>query len=311
MQTPHVRPPEPNMALFASAAAILTVSLLIVLKFFAYMENGSASILASLIDSVMDASVSCMTFFALRLSLKPADREHRYGHGKIEGLAALFQAAFIAAAGIFLVLESIEHLRTPLPITNIRPAVVVMVISAFLSSLLITIQTYALSRAPSLAIAADRAHYSMDVLINLGTVAVLVGLQKGLPAWIDPLFAIAVAFYLAITAKRIGGQALDMLLDRELEREVREQIKAKVLSHGKVLGMHDLRTNRSGMKVFISFDIELDPQLLLCDAHAIVREVEHALLADFPSADILIHVDPFGDIEDTRHHVAGVHDIKY
>ncbi len=302
---------QPKMALIASVAAILTVSLLIALKTLAYIENGSASILASLIDSVMDASVSCMIFFALRLSLKPADREHRHGHGKIEGLAALFQSAFIIAGGVFLLLESWARLQNPVPIENSFAAVIVMAFSAFLSALLIGLQTWTLSRAPSLAIEADRAHYSMDVLINLGAMGVLVALQRGLPPWIDPMFAILVAVYLFVTARSIGGKALDMLLDKELGKDVRAAIKAKVLAHEKVLGMHDLRTSRSGMRVFISFDIELDPQLLLCDAHEIVREVEHALIADFPEAEILIHVDPFGDTEDTRHHVAGVHDIKY
>ncbi|MGQ0526721.1 MAG: cation diffusion facilitator family transporter [Alphaproteobacteria bacterium] len=307
----HTKPAQPNIALLASAATILTVLVLIALKMVAYLDNGSASILASLIDSVMDASVSCMTFLALRLSLKPADREHRHGHGKIEGLAALFQASFIAAAGIFLLIESFSRFHMPPVNGDHAIAVAVMAIAAFLSAMIIFMQNYALKRAPSLAIEADRAHYSMDVLINLGAMGVVVALRHGLPAWIDPVFAIIVALYLGWTARGIGGKALDMLLDRELGTNVRAAIKAKVLSHEKVLGMHDLRTSRSGMRVFISFDIELDPQMLLCDAHEIVREVEHALLAGFPEAEILIHVDPFGDTDDTRHHVAGVHDIKY
>ncbi len=292
---------EPKTALLASAAALLTVTLLIGLKFTAYLESGSASILASLIDSAVDASASCMTYLALRMSLKPADREHRQGHGKIEGLAALLQAFFIAAGGFFLIAEGIARMQNPASPDNVLLGTIVMAVSAFLSTALIGVQTYALSRTPSLAIEADRAHYSMDVLINLGAMGVLVALQYGAPSWIDPFFAIAVAFYLGLTAKRIGSKAIDMLLDRELPADVRNAIKAAVLTHGEVLGMHDLRTSRSGMKIFISFDIELDPQLLLCDSHAIVREIEHKLLVDYPDAEILIHVDPHGDTEDTRH----------
>jgi ferrous-iron efflux pump FieF len=151
---------------------------------------------------------------------------------------------------------------------------------------------------------ADQAHYSMDILVNIGVIGVLLGLRAGLPHWIDPVFGVAVVIYLGVMVTQIAGKGVDMLLDRELPGNAREVITSKVLSHPYVMGMHDLRTNKSGMRVFISFDIELDPSLLLYHAHEIVREVEHELLLDFPNAEILIHADPHGDTYDTRHHAA-------
>lgn len=291
------------MALVAGAASIITVALLIALKLFATVQTGSASVLASLIDSVVDASVSLMTFFAIHISLKPADEDHRHGHGKVEGLAALFQAAFIAGAGFFLILESASRFADAADIKSENAAIAVMAVSTILSVFLVMIQNYSLRFAPSLAVEADRVHYASDIVVNFGVVSVLFGIQNGAPGWIDPVFAVLVALYLGFTARRIAGKGVDMLLDRELPGDSRERITKKVLSHRYVMGMHDLRTNKSGMKVFISFDIELDPSLLLYNAHEIVREVEYELLMDFPNAEILIHADPHGDTSDTRHNL--------
>jgi len=289
------------MALIAGAASVATVLVLIVIKSFALIQTGSASILASLIDSVVDASVSIMTFLAIKISLKPADEDHRHGHGKVEGLAALFQAAFIAGAGFFLLLESAGRFTGPAATQENDIAIAIMAVATILSVILVMVQNYSLKFAPSLAVEADRAHYSSDILMNVGVIGVLFGLQHGAPWWIDPAFAVLVAFYLALTVRRIAGKAVDMLLDRELSGDARERITKKVLSHKYVMGMHDLRTSKSGMKIFISFDIELDPSLLLYNAHEIVREVEFELLIDFPNAEILIHADPHGDTYDTRH----------
>jgi len=299
---------NPRLALVAGVASIATVSVLIVIKTLAYLKSGdSASVLASLVDSITDASASIMTFLAIQYSLKPADEDHRHGHGKIEGLAALLQAAVIAAAGFFLLLESLRRFSESEPVQNMGGTIVVMVISTLLSFVLIAIQKYSLRFAPSLAVEADKAHYKTDILVNAGVIGVMLALQYGAPRWVDAVFAVGVVFILGLTVRKIAGQGIDMLLDREIPGNAREVITKKVLSHAHVRGMHDLRTNKSGMKVFMSFDIELEPNLLLCHAHDIVREVEHDLLADFPNAEILIHVDPLGDKDDSRHGVAGVH----
>lgn len=296
---------QPKLALIAGGASIVTVVVLIGLKLFAYFENGSASVLASLIDSVVDGSVSLVSFCAIRLSLKPPDAEHRHGHGKVEGLAALFQAAFIGGAGVFLLMESLSRFnQPPQAFGEERIVAITMIVSIVISILLIGFQNLILKKAPSLTVEADRAHYSMDILINLGVIGVMLAMNKGLPRWIDPLFAVAVSLYLGLTVKSITAKGIDMLLDRELPGDVRETITKKVLSHRQVMGMHDLRTTKSGMRVFISFDVELDPSLLLYHAHEIVREIEHDVLVLFPLAEILIHADPYGDTFDTRHHAA-------
>ena len=291
----------PHMALIAGTASIVTVVFLIVIKLYAVLQTGSVSVMASLVDSILDASVSIVTLLAIRISLKPADDDHRHGHGKVEGLAALFQAAFIVGGGFFLLLESAGRLQNANVPENTPVAIIIMIVSILLSAILVAIQNYSLRYAPSLAVEADKAHYSSDIVINLGVIGVLAALQSGAPVWIDPLFAMIVALYLGFTVYKIAGQGIDMLLDRELSDEARETITNRVLAHEGVKGMHDLRTSKSGMKIFISFDVELDPSLLLYNAHEILREIEFEVLMDFPNAEILIHADPHGDTYDTRH----------
>ena len=177
----------------------------------------------------------------------------------------------------------------------------IMVLSILLSLLLVYIQKKALEETKSLAIEADHAHYKTDIAINAGVLAVLAITFYGGPIWIDSLFALGVAFYVWHTAYEVGTQAVNMLLDREVEDDIRDQIKDVVLAHPEVLDMHDLRAIRSGMKMIVNFDIDVDPNILLWSAHEIAREVELNLLKVYPNTEIMIHIDPAGSPADSRH----------
>lgn len=296
-------------ALVAGVASIATVAILIFIKAFAYVMSGSAAVLSSLIDSVMDAVVSLINIMAIRYSLKPADHDHRYGHGKVEGLAALFQSAFIAGAGVFLVFESLDRLARPEPSSESLTAIAIMFISILLSGVLVLVQKVSLKYAPSLAVEADSAHYSGDIAINAGVVAILLCLHYGAPGWVDPAFAIIVAAYLGYTAYTVAMKGIDMLLDRELPDDMRAQIIDIINRHPDAIGAHDLRTRRTGMDINIAFDLEIDPDKSLRTAHAIAIDIEQQILKLFPNAEIMIHKDPAGvPHTDSRHPNSGVHD---
>lgn len=272
------------------------------------MFSGSASLLASLLDSIMDGVVSAINFLAIRESLKPADKNHRYGHGKIEGLAALMQAAFVGGSAVFLALEAISRLANPQEVGAYSLGIAVMAVSIVLSVGLVAYQKYVMRRAPSLAVEADSAHYASDTYVNVGVIIALMLQMFGAPVWVDSLFALGIAVWMFRTVFKIGKCGIDMLLDRELSKGAREKIKALVLADSRVHGMHDLRTRTLGMHISVSFDIELDPELTLTVAHGIAVDVERVLLRSFPNAEIMIHIDPLGEPEDHRHRVAGVHD---
>lgn len=298
---------DPRYAFFASAWALGTVAILIVIKGYAYWMSGSAAILATLTDSFTDAAMSVAMLFALRYSLRPADGSHRHGHGKMEGIGALFQSACLIGAATFLAFESLNRFAQPQELTNHILGIVVGGIAIVLSFILVMVQQYCLSKAPSLATESDQAHYTTDIALNGSVIAALLFNYYGGPTWIDPLCALAVAAYYLYAARKIGLKALDMLLDREMPKAVRNKIAETIRRHPDILGFHDLRTRRSGMVIHISFDVEVDPDLTLKAAHDIVRALEIDILDDFPYAEIIIHKDPYGDPHDHRHKDMRVH----
>lgn len=298
-------PHNPQYALLASFCTVAFVSVLISIKAYAYYFSGSTAMLGTLVDSVVDLAVSLMLLFAVRLSLKPADEDHRFGHGKVEGIAALLQGAFMGGAGIFLVFEAFDRFVNPVELVNHDLAIAVAVLAICMSIAIIAVQKFALRRAPSLAVEADHGHYKTDLSLN-GTVivAVLADMYGG-PPWLDPVFGLLIASYFLWVAWSVTNKSLAMLMDKELPDEMRLNIYRIVEKHEEIHGMHDLRTRMSGMNIYISFDVELDPELSLQEAHDIVRELDHAILDHYPNAEIIIHMDPIGDTADARHSVDG------
>jgi ferrous-iron efflux pump FieF len=304
---PDAEKVNPRYALLASYWAVGTVALLIVIKTYAYTVSDSAAMLGTLTDSITDAAISIMMLMAVRYSLKPADADHRHGHGKIEGIASLMQGAFMAGAGVFLCFEAVERFINPEIIKDHHVAITVSGIAIILTFLLVAIQKFALSRAPSLAIEADQAHYKTDLLLNGGVIVTLLANLKGAPLWFDPAFALVIAGYFLRMAYKISKRSVDMLMDKEMSQKVRRHIEEIVRQNLNVYGMHDLRTRQAGMRMHISFDVELYPELSLKEAHDIVRDLDHAILEHYPHAEIIIHMDPIGDTDDPRHTVRGIH----
>ncbi len=296
-------------ALVAGMASLVTVTVLIIVKSAAFLASGSTSVLASLIDSIVDAGASLINYAAIRYSLKPADEEHRHGHGKVEGLAAVFQAAFIFGAGIFLLFESVSRFTGEAVVTDHLLSIGVMALAIVMSIGLVMVQDFCLKHAPSLAVESEKAHYASDIFLNGGVIVILLVLFFGGPAWLDPVFALGVAVYLSRTAWKIASKGVDMLLDRELPDEDREEILKIVNANPEIVSVHDLRTRKAGMDIYIYFDVEIDAEMSLKKAHAVSLDVEHKILKKFPNAEIMIHKDPAGiPHKESRHKIAGVHD---
>jgi ferrous-iron efflux pump FieF len=231
--------------------------------------------------------------------LQPADREHRFGHGKAEPLASLAQSAFICGSAVFLLIEAGQRIAHPRDIANTDIGYAVMVFSIVLTVILVGFQRYVVKKSGSIAINADSLHYQTDVLINLG-VMVSLFLSSSL-GWLyaDPLIAALIAVYIVKGAWGIGNSALAILMDRELEDDERQKIRDIVMAHSEVKGLHDLRTRSSGINSFIQFHLELDGEMKLRDAHEISEQVELELMDAFPNAEVIIHEDPEG-VEEAR-----------
>ena len=300
MPPPHVT----RLMRLATYASVETASVLIVVKFIAWEATGALSLLAALIDSVLDLAASLVTLLAVRHALTPPDREHRFGHGKAEPLAALGQAAFICGSAVFLLIEAIDRLIKPAPVEHGAIGIAVMIFSILATLGLVAFQKYVVSRSKSLAVSADSLHYQGDLLMNGAVIVALVlSMQFG---WLhaDPLFALGIATYIVYNAWQIGRDALNMLMDRELPEEERNRIREMILEHPEVLGLHDLRTRASGPQTFIQCHVEMDGELRLWDAHEVADRIEKQLMDAFPGAEVIVHEDPFlghGKAQTERH----------
>lgn len=293
--SPEITPSTPaeaarlmRMATYASLGVALT---LVVGKTFAWAVTDSVALLATLIDSTLDALASLLNLFAVRHAVAPPDREHRFGHGKAEALAGLGQSAFIAGSAGFLLLESGRRLLHPVPLESYGPGLVVMGISIALTLALMAFQRHVIRQTNSTAIKADALHYRTDFMVNGSVIIALLLAIEGWPGF-DALFAIGIAIYILYSSWEIVRQSLDDLMDRELPNEEREEIKRIAMSHAAVRNLHDLRSRRSGIATFIQLHLEVDDALSLLQAHTISDEVEWQLQQAYPNAEIIIHVDP-------------------
>ena len=284
----------------ATYASVAVAATLIVVKIGAYLVTDSVALLSTLIDSLLDVAASVVNLLAVRQALVPADREHRFGHGKAEALAGLGQSAFIAGSAVFLIFIAGHRLLDIQPVHNGTIGIAVMALSVVLTLGLLRYQRYVVRATRSLAIKADALHYLGDLMVN-GSVmlSLFLGLELG---WyfLDPLFAIVIAIYIVVSAWFIARQSLDQLMDRELPDDARQRIREIVLAHPGVVTLHDLRTRASGPMQFIQLHLEMDPAITLLRAHEIADAVEALLQDAFPEAEVMIHEDPAGLPEPRR-----------
>lgn len=286
------QPDVARLMRLATYASVSTAVLLIIAKLVAWFISDSVSVLATLIDSSVDVVASVINLLAVRYALQPADHEHRFGHGKAEALAGMGQAFFIAGSAGFLLLQASGRLFHPrTEIAGLEVGVGVMIFSIIVTLLLLSFQKYVISKTNSTAIKADALHYKTDLWVNASVIVALVLTFYGWSHF-DALFALGIAIFILYSAWSIIRESIDLLMDHELPDEDREKIKKRVRDHDHVLGLHDLRTRRSGNTVFIQLHLELDGALSLSDAHAIADRVERDLANLFPSAEVIIHEDP-------------------
>lgn len=290
--------PADRLRRLATHASVAVAATLIAAKLAAYLHSESVSILSSLIDSTTDLMASLVTLYSVRHAMRPADLDHRYGHGKAEALAALAQAAFIAGSAVFLTVEAVSRLTRPEPPAEGTVGIAVMLLAIALTAGLVAFQRHVVARTGSLAIGADRLHYAGDLALNGAVIAALLLTSWTGIAALDPLFGVGIAAFLMWGARRVALEALTVLMDRELPDAERERIAGIVHAHPEARGMHDLRTRSSGNRTFIELHLELDPHLNVVQAHDITDSIERELAAAFPGGEVLIHQEPAGLADD-------------
>ncbi|CCN38414.1 Cation-efflux pump fieF [Vibrio nigripulchritudo SO65] len=283
----------------AAWLATLVASLLLIVKVAAWWVTGSVSLLASLIDSLLDIAASVVNLIVIRYSLQPADKEHSFGHGKAESLAALAQAMFISGSACFLILNGVDRFFRPHELQSPELGVYVSLFAIFVTGGLVAFQKHVVRKTGSQAIAADSLHYQSDLYMNAAIILALGFSWYGM-GQADAIFAIGIGVFILSSAIRMVYEAVQSLLDRQLPDEEIEDIRTITCSVDGVEGVHQIRTRMSGPVRFIQLHLELADHMPLIEAHRISLAVEHKLLERFPEGDILIHQDPLSVVPEAE-----------
>ena len=296
MSTPGSRAALNRSAAFASIAV---AALLVALKGWAAWSTGSTAMLGSLADTVLDLVASLATLAGVWVAAQPADDKHRFGHGKAEALAAMFQVVLISISALALASRAVEQMLGGVRTAAADEGIAVSLIAMAATLALLGWQRHVIARTGSLAIATDHVHYQSDLLLNFAVIAALALDQYGGIAGSDPAFGFAIALWLGWGAWRASARAIEQLMDREWPEEKKERFIEVLGRHPQLRGVHDLRTRTSGHRDFVQFHVWVDPAMSIREAHRVMDEIEVKLLAEFPDIEILIHPDPDGLVDET------------
>ena len=281
----------------AALASVAMALFLLVLKIYAAIQTGSVAMLGSLADTGLDLLASLVTLFAVRVAAVPADREHRFGHGKAEALGALAQVVLISISAIVIGWRAVDRLLAGARTDHAEYGIGVSIVAFAATLALVAYQRSVIRRTGSVAIRTDNVHYQSDLLLNLSVIAALVLDQYLGFTGADPLFGFGIALWLLWGAWRASSQALDQLMDREWPEEKRQRFLAVAARHPEARGIHDLRTRSSGTHDFAQFHIWIDPEMTVDAAHEVVEAIETSLAGEFPGCEVLIHLDPEGQVD--------------
>ncbi len=286
-----------SLATRAAIASVSTAALLMAIKGYAAWHTGSVAMLGSLADTGLDLVASLVTLFGVRLAAQPADHDHRFGHGKAESLVALFQVAVIAVSAFAIFGRALDRLMARQVTADAEIGIAASVIAIAVTVALLGYQRFVIARTGSVAIGADHVHYQSDVLLNVAVIVALVLDQYLGVGGADPVFGIAIAAWLLWGAWRASSSAIDQLMDKEWPAEKRRRFVEVACRHPELKGLHDLRTRTSGATDFVQFHIWMDPAMTIAQAHDVTDRIEHSLAREFPGTEVLIHIDPEGQVD--------------
>lgn len=277
----------------ASRLALFVILGLVALKISVTVLTGSVSILAQLMDSLLDLIAVTLTFFAINISTKPADREHPFGHGKIENISAVVQAVLIFAAAGVVIYSAINRMISTATIEMTEAGIGVMAISIIVSILLSRHLFRIAKKTDSLALEAIAHNIAADVYSAAGVLVGLLALR--LTGWeiIDPIIALAVSLVIIRSAYKVMRVSFGGLMDTRLPEDEENAIKSAITDcSNRVEDFSNLRTRKAGSQRYISFNLKMGNDASLEEAHDMCDQIEQDIKAKLPNSTVTIHVEP-------------------
>lgn len=275
--------------------AIFTSTSVLILKSYAWLMTGSVAVLASMVDSFLDMSISVINMLAIKYSFRGPDERRRFGFDKLQDLAVFGQSILFFISGILIIFKAISLLGEVRFEENLDIVANVMIFSVAMTFCLVLFQTYVLSKTSSNVIKADRVHYISDLFTNLAVI-LAINFSTEYPD-IDSYLAILIALYLMYGSVGLFKTSFSNLIDQEFDEENRELLfnfLKKSKQEGLIINAHDIKTRIAGNRKFIQIHIELDGEMNLFKSHEISDKIMLRLKEIFPDSEVIIHQDPAG-----------------
>ncbi len=263
------------------------------LKFLAWRMTGSVALYSDALESIVNLITAGAALWAIRVSHKPADSDHPFGHHKAEYFSAVLEGVLIVVAALLIMAQVWETIQAPQAMEQPWEGMAINGFAALINCIWATVLIRSGRRARSPALVADGQHIMTDVVTSAG---VIIGLVAAVfTGWhvLDPLLALIVAVNILYQGWKVMGESLNGLMDRSVDIEDQMRIRdiISVNSRG-ALEVHDLKTRIAGRATFIEFHMVVDSDMPVGEAHVICDRIEDALKADNPSVRVTIHVEP-------------------
>ncbi len=289
------RAPEPPPSKLRTASvSVLSNSVLILAKVIAGTLTGSVAILTEAVHSSIDLVASMVAFFSVRKAGEPADESHRYGHEKIENLAAAIEAILILVGSAAIAFEAIRHLLRRGHVDNLGLGIAVVVLSMVVNLAVSAFIARNARVTDSPALSGDAAHLRTDAMTSAAVLAGLVLVKVTGAQWIDPAVALAVSGAIVVTGVKLLARSTRVLVDEALPPEevaiIRRVIEA--LAGSGVVGYHELRTRQAGSRRYVDLHVQFRAGTSLESAHRAAHELQDRISAELRGADVLIHLEP-------------------
>lgn len=292
MPTIEVRTSRMAIASIAVACMVLGI------KYLAYWTTGSVALYSDALESIVNVLTAVVAFAAVRISARPADRRHQFGHHKAEYFSAVFEGVLIIVAALLIMHAAWQALREPRalsePWLGLAISGVATVINAAWSWSLIAYGR----RWRSPALVADGWHLFSDVVTSAGVIAGLA--LAALTGWtvLDPAMATVVAVNILVAGWRVVSSSISGLMDEAVDSDIGRRIRAVISETAEgAIEAHDIRTRTAGRATFIDFHLVVPGKMTVADAHRICDRIEQALEGEIAGAEVVIHIEPEGEAQ--------------
>lgn len=282
-----------SLKITAGIISVLTALLLASIKLYYALLSGSVGILASMLDSTFDMISSAIILVALVTAVKPADHDHRFGHGKAEALAGFLQSALIFCSALYILYAAVRRFLNPAPLESIGESIVVMALATSITLGLVLFQGHVARKTESVAVKADRLHYLTDLLAGIVVVVSLIAEKYWIPVWPDLFAAVFISAYIIKSSSTIFKESLDILMDRDISERYHALVTEFIADNqGRIVGYHDLRARSAGSINFLEIHLEMRRDLSLVESHSLAEDLIGEFKNRYRNLDVMVHTDP-------------------